>query len=139
MKTEVTERANGTRRVVQAVRGESRTEQAHRQETNINTIVSRYQRTGLLPVAAGSPRYGDFTGVVDYHSAVDAVHAAEDAFLSLPADVRKRFRNDPGELLAFLEDEGNRAEAVALGLIVPPEPDLPPEGPSEAPESPVEG
>ena len=110
-------RANGSRRVVQVCEGVSKTEQCHANEVNINSIVSRYQKTGFLPLAGGSPRYGDFTGVEDYHSACEAVREAEAGFMTLPPEVRKRFANDPGELLDFLSDEKNLDEAVKLGLV----------------------
>lgn len=103
--------------------GESRVEKSHRDKCNINSIMSRYQRTGLVPVSRAAGAYGDFSGVVDYHTCVQAQRDAEGAFMSLPAEVRKRFRNDPGELLAFLGDEANREEAIKIGLIPKPEPE----------------
>ena len=63
---------------------------------------------------------GDFTGITDFQSAMEAVVRAQGAFNDLPANVRARFRNDPAEMLAFLEDGKNREEAVKLGLVSPP-------------------
>lgn len=139
MRSEVRERENGRRRVVQYCEGESATEQAHANAVNINTIVSRYQRTGVLPPSSRVPRYGDFSGCVDYHSCVEAVRMAEEGFMSLPAELRKRFRNDPGMLLAFLEDPQNRAEAESLGLVdrMPVVDSSPPEPAPVAPVEPV--
>ena len=42
---------------------------------------------------------------------------ARESFAMLPSSIRKRFDNDPGLLLAFLDDENNREEAFSLGLI----------------------
>lgn len=115
--TTVTDRPNGRRRVTQNTIGESKTEQAHANEVDINQIVSRYQKTGILPGSSGTPIYGDFTQVDDYQSASEAVLAADAAFMSLGADVRKRFHNNPAELLAFLEDARNLDEAMDMGLV----------------------
>jgi len=36
--------------------------------------------------------------------------------MALPSDVRKRFSNDPAELIDFLADKKNDEEAIKLGL-----------------------
>ena len=41
--------------------------------------------------------------------------------MALDANVRKRFHNDPAELIDFVSDEKNRDEAVRLGLLQIPE------------------
>ena len=98
----------------------SLTQQHFKDETDINNILRQFNITGLLPEAPLSPRYGDFTGIVDYHSALNQVIAAEDEFMSLPADLRARFQNDPAQLIAFINDENNRSEAEKLGLLEVP-------------------
>jgi phage internal scaffolding protein len=113
----VSERSNGRKRVISKAEGESRTEQHHANAVNINQIVSRYQKTGVLPEPRPGARYGDFASVEDYHSAVQACRDAEELFMSLPPELRKRFDNDPHILFEFLENEENRSEAEELGLI----------------------
>lgn len=139
MGEKVSERGNGSRRVVQVCDGPSRTEQHHANEVDINKIVSRYQKTGVMPLRDGRPSYGDFAGISDYHSACEAVREAERGFMTLPPDLRKRFKNDPGELVAFLADEGNRDEAVELGLVKRVESDEPPVVAVDAPSTPQAG
>jgi len=97
-------------------------EQAHGNDTDINTIVKRFGITGELPVHNRRPLVGDFTGVTDFWSAQNALIAARQGFDDLPAELRARFDNDPGQLLAFLNDSGNRQEAIDLGLINAPQP-----------------
>jgi len=92
-------------------------QQQFKDETDINNILRQFNITGLLPEAPLSPRYGDFTGIVDYHTALNAVIAAEDGFMELPAEMRARFQNDPENLINFLNDESNRDEAIKLGLV----------------------
>lgn len=118
MKNVVTKRkSNGSRRVVQFCTDESRTEQSHRRECNINTIVAKAKKTGLFPQRTDRPRYGDFTGIVDYHEALTRVGEAKDDFMKLPSEIRSRFDNDPGKLVAFISDPENRSEAERLGLV----------------------
>ncbi|AXL15187.1 internal scaffolding protein [Microviridae sp.] len=94
-------------------------QQHFKDECDINNILRQFNITGQLPTNTLSPRYGDFTGVVDYQSALNAVIEAEDGFMTLPAETRAMFGNDPEQLINFLADEGNRAEAEKLGLVDP--------------------
>ena len=89
-------------------------------ECDINTIVRRFGLTGDLPVNAAMPTSGDFTGISDFHSALNMVREAEEAFMAFPASVRERFGHDPQQLMAFLENADNRDEAVKLGLVSAP-------------------
>jgi phage internal scaffolding protein len=100
------------------------TQQHFKDECDINNILRQFNVTGLLPETTLSPRYGDFTGISDYHTALNQVIAAEDEFMRLPADLRARFENDPAKLIDFLDNQENKDEAIKLGLINKPE-DLP--------------
>jgi len=84
--------------------------------------VDRFTRTGQLPENVAKPYYGDFTGISDYHSALNQITAAQQGFMQLPAELRSRFDNDPGKLLEFLGDEKNLDEAIKLGLVDPIDP-----------------
>lgn len=99
------------------------------EESDINTIVDRYGLNGEMPVSPVLPQYGDFTEVGDFQTAMNAVVAAQEQFMTLPAKVRARFSNDPQQLLEFLSSDSNRSEALALGLLVPPPLDAPLEPP----------
>lgn len=94
-------------------------QQQFRDEADINTIMERFGRTGELIAPVRMPQYGDFTGVNDYHTAMNAVIEAQASFDALPAKVRARFDNDPGRFVEFCLDENNRDEAVSLGLVAP--------------------
>lgn len=92
-------------------------QQHARDECDINTIVRRFGLTGELPSNVRSPTYGDFADATDYHTALNAVIAADNAFMQLPADIRTRFNNDAGAFVDFVSDDSNRAEAEKLGLV----------------------
>ena len=96
------------------------TQQHFKDECDINNILRQFNITGLLPENTLSPRYGDFTGISDYHSALNQVIAAEDEFMRLPADLRARFQNDPAQLIEFLDNSENKDEAIKLGLVDKP-------------------
>jgi phage internal scaffolding protein len=95
----------------------SLTQQHFKDECDINNILRQFNVTGLLPENTLSPRYGDFTGIGDYHTALNRVIAAEDEFMALPAQIRSRFDNDPANLIEFLENSDNKDEAIKLGLV----------------------
>lgn len=102
--------------------------QSFKDECDINTIMKKYQTTGLVShVNSIVGSYGDYTNVADYQLHLNQVLAANEAFMELPAAIRKRFDNDPAHLLSFLQDEKNRDEAIRLGLIDPPAPEPPPQ------------
>ena len=92
-------------------------QQHFKDECDINNILRQFNITGLLPESPLSPRYGDFTGIGDYHTALNRVIAAQDEFEALPAQIRARFDNDPAQLIEFLENSDNRPEAEELGLV----------------------
>jgi phage internal scaffolding protein len=92
-------------------------QQHHKDECDINNILRQFNITGLLPESPLSPRYGDFTGIGDYHTALNRVIAAQDEFEALPAQIRARFDNDPAQLIEFLQNSDNRPEAEKLGLV----------------------
>ena len=95
----------------------TRAQQHHKDECDINVILERFGRTGQVPVNAISGTYGDFSGVHDYHTALNTLIAAESEFAALPAQIRNKFANDPANLVQFLDNPENRAEAEKLGLV----------------------
>ena len=92
-------------------------QQHMKDECDINVIIERFGVTGELPNSPVSPRYGDFSEVTDYHSALNQINATMDDFMAMPAKLRVRFDHDPVKLLEFLNNEANRSEAISLGLI----------------------
>jgi len=95
----------------------SRTQQSFRDECDINNILRQFNVTGELPIGSLQPQYGDFSGITDYQSALNAVMAAQDSFLQLPAKLRAKFDNDPALFVEFASNEANKDEMKALGLL----------------------
>jgi len=92
------------------------TEQGHKAECDVNNIIKKYDRTGLINhVTRFEAMYGDVSSI-EFRNALDLQIRVGEHFSDLPSEIRKRFNNDPGSFLAFLEDPKNDAESVELGL-----------------------
>lgn len=72
-----------------------KTEQAHKQECDINYILKRYRKTGMLPVANRAPQFGDAITMNSFNAAMNTVAEGKSAFEALPAAVRRKFKNNP--------------------------------------------
>jgi phage internal scaffolding protein len=120
--------------------GDGLAKQAFKSECDINTIMQKYEKTGLIAhVNSHGGDYGNYLNVTDYHTAMTQITEAQEAFMSLPAKLRERFGNNPANFLAFAQDEKNLSEMVEMGLAEAPvtEPkEKAPEKPSEAPPEP---
>lgn len=103
-----------------------RTKQSFADECDVNNIMARFQKTGLLDfVNRHEGQYGDVTAL-DFTRAMDQVAGARTMFSELPAKLRDRFQNDPAQFLMFVQNSDNRAEARELGLLKPEPSNLPP-------------
>lgn len=95
-------------------------QQQFRDECNINILFARYLETGEMPQIRDGLTYGNFEGIFDFQTAMNAVRTAEGLFSQLPARVKNRFDNDPQKLLDFMARDENREEAEFLGLVAKP-------------------
>jgi len=93
------------------------TEQAHKDVCDVNKIIAKYDKQGLIThVSKFEGKFGDLSGV-DFKMMQDQVAGARSMFEALPVEIRNEFRNDPANLLSFMDDESNRKKAIELGLI----------------------
>lgn len=136
-------RDNGTIEVTTVNNDPSLAVQSEKDSCDINKIVSKFKSTGVMTnVRTDQPLFGDFSDLVDIQTQRIRMQDAQEAFMTLPAQIRKRFSNDPVELINFLNDENNRPEAIKLGLIdekkinntPPQEGDKLPQGDEKKPE-----
>lgn len=96
-----------------------RTKQSFKDEMDINHIVKRFLKTGVLEFTRkNEPRYGDTTGI-EFQAAMQTVAEAKSMFNDLPSELRARFENEPAQFLDFIQDENNYDEARKLGLLNP--------------------
>ena len=110
------------------VEGESMTEQSHTKHCDINNIIKRFKRDGVIEhVNEREAQYTDTSSCPDYHGALEIVRQTEQMFASMPAVLRDKFENDAGVYLEWINDPENRAEAEELKLLPPSvEPEAPP-------------
>jgi len=108
------------RRVQTPVGTRTKTEQQHENECNINTIMRKMHAQGIIPHYETGGNFGDFTSIDDFQTAQNRIIAANNDFMALPAELRAKFDNDPGQLLQFLENPDNREACQEMGLLAPP-------------------
>lgn len=94
--------------------GESLTRQEMARACNINVIYAKTQRGEIVLSSTVMPEYGEFNQLDSYDVALEKIMEAEDAFMQLPATVRKLYHNDPKEyydkMLEQAEGKFNAAE-----------------------------
>jgi phage internal scaffolding protein len=98
----------------------SRAQQHFKDECDINRIIERFTKTGLIPQIQAISHNADVSDFPSFQEAMDFIIETREQFMELPAKIRKYFNNDPGELVAFLEDPENFDEALRLGLVERP-------------------
>lgn len=93
--------------------------QAFKDECDVNAILKRYRKTGVIEhVSKVAARYGDFSEFKEYREMLDTVRSADEMFFGLPAELRKRFENNPANFVEFMGNPANLNEAVELGLAI---------------------
>lgn len=99
----------------------SRTKQADKDSCDINIIMRKYQKTGLVShVNRYQGNYADVSTAPQYQDAMNIVINAQEAFSSLTAKIRKRFNNDAYEFLAFVTNPANQEAIYDMGLATRP-------------------
>jgi len=99
----------------------TRTQQQFKDQCNINNILARYEKNGMIThINRNTPHYDDYSKLKSFKDSLDIVHTTHDLFMSLPPKVRSRFQNDPAELISFMNNEANKDEAIKLGLVSQP-------------------
>lgn len=131
----------------------SLTQQQFKDECDINRIVAQAQR-GIAPsfMARGVAQYLDTTKMPpDLQSAYEVIEQAHDAFMSLPAALRRELDDDPRNLehitreqidkyrLGRDEDPESEAEGAPLASPAPQAPSAPRKTPAKAKTPPPEG
>lgn len=99
--------------------GTGRTKQSFKDECDINTIMGRYMKSGQLDhINRALPQYSNLEGI-DYQESMYIVAESRTLFAELPAEVRYKFHNDPGQFLDFVHNPENKQEMATMGLLSP--------------------
>lgn len=122
--------------------GPSMTQQSQAEEADINTIVKRFGLGGTVPLNPRLPILSDFDEIFDFKTAQDAVALANSRFMSMPANIRSEFQNDPQLFVEYCSNPDNLPELRKLGLApeapTPSPTPTPAPAPSPAPKPPGE-
>lgn len=97
----------------------SRTKQSFAEESQINLIMAKYEKTGLITHVKNHAGYANMPDGLEYQEALQLTIDAQLAFDELPAKVRREFDNDPFTFLAFVENPENVERMGELGLLEP--------------------
>lgn len=102
-----------------------RTKQSMRDECNVNLIVAKFQKTGVLSYMTNKEAVYMDVDPLDYQDALNTLRETQNMFDELPSKIRKRFENNPQKFLEFCQDPKNQEEIYDLGLAdrPPPPPD----------------
>lgn len=102
---------------------EERTKQSHKDECDINQILEKFRRTGIITHQAKyAPMYGDAISVDEYQDAQFKIAEANSMYEELPAHIRQNFTG-PEDFLGFVTDPENETKMREMGLL----PKKPPE------------
>lgn len=92
--------------------------QSEKDSCDINFIMERYERTGIMQhVAAVQPLYEDVADIQDFQSSLLITEKAQAAFDALPARLRKELDNNPAQLVPFIQNPDNRERCYEYGLL----------------------
>ena len=87
-------------------------------ELDVNQIIRRAQKSGILPGVDAERVYADVSESQDYQSALNLILKANEQFMSLEAELRAKFDNDPAKFMDYVHNPKNVDEMVKLGLAV---------------------
>ncbi len=95
------------------------TEQSHKKECDINQIMKKFQKTGVLDhVKKHGGEYADIPSQ-DYREAMEIITTADSMFEELPSEARAKFDNDPVKFLEYVQNEENKTALHEMGLLDP--------------------
>lgn len=113
----------------------SLTRQSEAESCDINVIMKRYEKTGVLPQDMREAVFADVSAFGSFREVMETVRQATDGFMALPADVRARFANDPVSFIDFCADPANLGELERLGLVEASQAPVSSEVAAEAPQA----
>lgn len=120
-----TRRDNGSLRIQSEIQGPSMAQQQFAEECDANFIMKKYSQTGeITHLARNQGVYADVSEIGDYQSALDTVMRAQDAFETVPAQLREKLQNDPQKFLEFIQNPENRDEMIKYGIIEAKRPEI---------------
>ncbi len=100
---------------------DGRTKQSFQDETDINKIIKRAEKSGTIShLAKYQGVYGDFANF-DYFENLQKLTRGREIFDDLPAEIRNEFQGSPGKFFDYVNDPANvgRIEQLLPDLAAP--------------------
>lgn len=94
--------------------GPSLTRQSDASECDVNNIMKRYEKTGMLPPYANPGFFADVSAMGDFRQVVDTVAQTSAIFEQFPAAFRAEFDNDVATFVNWATDPANAGELKSL-------------------------
>lgn len=92
------------------------TQQHQKDEVDINNIMARYVKTGVVDhINQNEGHYGDISPL-SYHESMNIIENANTMFADLPAQARKNFDNDPQKFLEYVQNPANSENLTEMAL-----------------------
>lgn len=109
-------KAGKTKSVKLHMYGTTVTKQSFKEDCDINLIMARFVKTGIIDhVREHGPEYG-FASSDDFRDSMELISKANSMFEELPSPIRNKFENDPARFLDFVQNPENIKEMQELGL-----------------------
>jgi len=97
--------------------GTSRVQEHFKDEVDINKIVAKYRKTGVIThVQRVKEKYGEFLDIFDVAGQLDKVAKANQAFDQLPSELRNKVGNSIPKFLEYIQDPQNLDQCVKWGI-----------------------
>lgn len=105
------------KKVVTENKKPSLTDQSYKESTDAKQIVKTFLKTGVLTnINHIEGKYADVSEVQDLYENMTKIKQVQKYFMDLPAEIRKKFDNDPQKMLEFVVDDNKEQEQIDLGL-----------------------
>lgn len=107
-------------------KGETLTEQSHKDETDIRRIMRKARETGIVNhTSKYQGEYMDMATSLDFQEAQNLIASTNSMWETVPSDIRAQFDNEPGKFVEFMQDNANYQAIADMGLdtshLTPPE------------------
>ena len=107
-----------TRRHKLKMYGTTVTKQSFKDDCDINLIMAKFVKTGVLSNTREDPPEYGFASSDDFRESMEIVSKANSMFESMPSKIRNKFENDPAKFLDFVQDDKNQTEMQEMGLTI---------------------
>lgn len=121
------QKAYGTKITPKTINTEpSMTKQSLAENLDVNNIIRRYNKTGVLQKMTDfEGLYGQFDDI-DLREAIEKVEAAKNVFMEVPSQIRNLFENNAGSFIDYATNPANIQQLRDWGLANPAPEILPP-------------